>query len=180
MTGALAISVGCLLFCIFAFLYFRAYIERRTSFDGILKDVRDEVNRLLQRIDEITDKDISLIEDREKGLKALLDETDRRLAVLNRDLARRETAEEAYRKLGRIPKPEKAPHVSPESAAPLAADISRADPFTRRSSMEELPQEDQLRKLVRSGFSPQVIASRLGISISEAELAVALQERRDS
>ena len=164
MAGSLAISAGCFLFCVFAFFYFRRYIEKRTSFDGILKDVREEVNRLLQRIDEITDKDISLIEDREKGLKSLLEETDRRLAALNRELARRTNAEKAYRKLGKYTVIENA-KPPPETAPPLA---------------EEQSQEDELRELARSGFSPQIIASRLGISISEAELAVALHERRNS
>ena len=165
MTGSLVISIGCLLFCVFAFLYMLRLIKKRTSFDGILEDVREEVNRLLQRIDEITDKDISLIEDREKGLRSLLEETDRRLAAMNRELARRENAEEAYRKLGRFPIIEKEKPPPPEPALPGG---------------EKPSQEDQLKELVRSGFSPQIIASRLGISISEAELAVALQERRDS
>ena len=164
MTGAVVLSIGCLLFCFSAFLYFRSYIRKQTSFDGILKDVREEVNRLLQRIDEITEKDISLIEDREKALRTFLDETDRRIAVLNRELSRRENAEEAYRKLGRFPVVEIAKPLPPEPAAPSA----------------NQSQEDQLRDLARSGFSPQVIASRLGISISEAELGVALQERRNS
>jgi DNA-binding NarL/FixJ family response regulator len=134
----------------------------------ILKDVREEVNRLLQKIDEITDKDISLIEEREKGLKSLLEEIDKRLAAMNRELVRRENAEEAYRKLGRFQAIEKVKPL-PETAPP-----PKASPEETRS------QEDQLRDLARSGFSPQIIASRLGISVSEAEFAVALQERRDS
>ena len=149
------------------FFYLRAYIERHTGFEGIINDVRDEVSRLIQRIDETTDKDISLIEDKEKNLKALLEETDRRMAALNREFARRENAEDTYRRLGRFPIIEQAP--PPES------------PPQEESPAEELPsQEEQLRELVRSGFSPQVIASRLGISIAEAELAVAIQERRNS
>ena len=167
MTGVI-ISIACLFFCLFCFFYFRGYIDKRTSFDGIIKDVREEVNTLLQRIDEITDKDISLIEDREKDLKSLLEETDRRLAALNRELVRRENAEMAYRKLGNSPiieKPKLPPQETITPQAPEAVNLS---------------QEDQLRELARSGFSPQIIASRLGISISEAELAVALQERRNS
>ena len=165
MTGSLVISAGCILFSVFAFFYFRGYIEKRTSFEGVLKDVREEVNRLLQRIDEITDKDISLIEDREKALKSLLEEADRRLAVLNRELARKKNAEKAYRELGSIPIIEKAKPAPPETVPVFTGELS---------------QEDQLRELIRSGFSPQVIASRLGISISEAEFAVALQERKNS
>ena len=170
MTGPLVVSVCCLFFCIIAFLYFRFYIVKRTSFDGVMKDVRDEVSRLLQRIDEITDKDITLIEDKEKGLRKLLEETDRRLAIMNRELAGRENAEKVYRKLGNSLVIENFKLSAAESAPPPKGEILE----------EDKQEEDQLRVLVRSGFSPQVIASRLGISISEAELAVALQERRYS
>jgi len=38
---------------------------------------------------------------------------------------------------------------------------------------------EQIRSLVRAGFSPQLIAARLGLSIAEVELAVALLERRE-
>jgi hypothetical protein len=37
---------------------------------------------------------------------------------------------------------------------------------------------EQIRNLALAGFSPPLIASRLGISISEVELAMALLERR--
>ena len=183
MAGHLLVTIACVVFCIVAFIYFRGFIERRTSFDGILQEVRDEVSRLLQRIDETTDNDISLIEDREKRLKTLLEETDRRMAALNRELSRRENAEEAYRKMGRFNVIEQA--LPPEAAPPVQeAPPVEEPPIPVKAppapSKEEQSQEDQIRELVRSGFSPQVIASSLKISISEAELAVALQERRDS
>ncbi|MDR0312868.1 MAG: hypothetical protein LBI14_04665 [Treponema sp.] len=161
MSLPLVISVGCLLFCFIAFLYFRSYINRKTSFEGVLKDVRDEVNRLLQRIDEITEKDISLIEDREKQLKAILEESDRRLALLNKELDRREIAEKTYREIGKNPPP-----------------VIEEKPKPPENNPQSL--EDQISALALSGFSPSVIASRLGISITEAELAVALLERKNS
>jgi hypothetical protein len=122
----------------------------------------DEVNRLLQRIDEITEKDISLIEDRKDQLKTLLDESDRRLAILTKELGRKDHAERLYRDLGKNPPPpieEKPPPIAPVSPP------------------ESI--EDKLSELARSGFSPSAIASRLGISVTEAELAVALLERKE-
>jgi len=38
---------------------------------------------------------------------------------------------------------------------------------------------ERIRELVRAGFAPQVIATRLGLSITEVELVTALMERRD-
>ena len=42
------------------------------------------------------------------------------------------------------------------------------------------PVGERVRELVRAGFAPPVIASRLGLSIAEVEFAVALLERRDA
>jgi hypothetical protein len=160
MSLPLVISFGCVLFCIFAFLYFRSYINKKITFDNILKDVRDEVNRLLQRIDEITEKDISIFEDRESQLKTVLDECDRRLAVLNRELDRRETAEKTYRELGKNP-------------PPVVEEKPKAPP-----PEDKLPMQEKINELASLGVPPATIASRLGISVSEAELAVALWERK--
>ena len=183
MAPSIVVSISCLIFCLFAFLYFRMFIVKRTGFEGIIKEVRDEVSRLIQRIDETADKDISLIEDKEKSLRTLLDETDRRMAALNRELARRENAEDTYRKLGRFSIIEQSTiekstieQSNPTLTPPLPQEASSKETYTT----EDKSQENQLRDLVRSGFSPQIIASRLGISIAEAEFAVALQERRDS
>lgn len=173
MSWPLIISIGSLVFCFSAFIYFRIYIKRRTSFEGILKDVREEVNRLLRRIDEITENDISLIEDREKALRTLLEETDRRLAILNRELERRESAEKAYRDMGKNPIPIRL------ASSPVPSPAPEAAPAPQKPRPEgTLSLNEQIHELARSGFSPSVIASRLGISITEAELAVALQERR--
>ena len=175
MSAPLLVSVCTLLFCVLAFLYFRAYIAKRTSFDGVLKTVRDEVNRLLLRIDEITEKDISLIEDKEKQLKAFLEETDRRMAMYSRELTRRDNAEKTYRELGKqLPVLELLKHSEPVAAAPVQTTAAALEANTA----PPVPIEEQIRELIRSGFSATAIASRLGISIAEAELAVALEDRR--
>ena len=44
---------------------------------------------------------------------------------------------------------------------------------------EKPPLADQVRSLLRSGFSASIVAGRLGVSIAEVELAAALLERRE-
>ena len=176
MTWPYLISVCCLLFCCFAFLYFRSFIKKRTSFEGTIKDVREEISRLLRSLDEITDKNITLIEDREKRLKELLEETDRRLTIYSREMDRRENAERTYREMGSriIHEPPKAASMAP-APPPVSQPVSH--PVSHIEEVK-LSLEEQIRELAGSGISPEIIASRLGISISEAELAVALEARK--
>ena len=214
MAWIYAAVIACLVFCCFSFLYFRSYIKRKTSYDGVLKEVRDEVNRLLKSIDDITDRDITLIEDREKRLKELLEEIDRRLLALNRELDRRVNAEKTYREMGslRISQRIFPQNFMPESqqdssqvskipvyktartgireAAPESSVVMEPQPTEPRSNEPvpveltppiptPVPVEEQIRELARAGLTPAIIASRLGISVSEAELAVAIESRRN-
>jgi hypothetical protein len=214
MSWPLVVSTFSLFFCVAGFFYFYAYIKRRTSQESVLAEIRDEVNRLLLRIDEITDKDISLLEDKEKSLKVLLEETEKRLKVYSRELERglgsgRALAALApkdespaalpseprkppgtYEDLGRNRPPVNSgtSGATPETAeaaapdpVPQAAAAQGAEPrFVRAGhqiSPEPKPIGEQIRELAGAGFSAPVIASRLKISITEVELAVALMER---
>ena len=47
-----------------------------------------------------------------------------------------------------------------------------------QASLRQSPSGGQIRELIRAGFSPAIIASRLGISIAEVEFAAALLERQ--
>ncbi|AEF83048.1 hypothetical protein [Leadbettera azotonutricia] len=182
-------AICCLILCVFTFFYCHFYIKRRTSRDSILGEIQDEVDSILFRINEITDRDITLLEDREKSLQALLDDADRRLKVYARELDRHENSGKAYQALGlRMQRNGKAadsdlpvpPQTVPAAEAiPLpAAEPPRFAQAEKQIEAEPRPIGEQVRDLSLAGFSAPLIASKLGISISEAELAMALLERK--
>jgi hypothetical protein len=104
----LLLSALAFVISVFSFFYFRSFLRARTSQARILAEMREEVNSILKSINETTDRDISLIEEREKNLKVLLEEIEKRLKVYIREVEVRRGAEEAYRELGknryRLPK----------------------------------------------------------------------------
>jgi predicted DNA-binding protein YlxM (UPF0122 family) len=95
------ISIICLLFCLFFFFYVKWYLKRRTSTSELLAEYRSEVYRLIAEIDSATDRDSQLVEDRIKKLKAILEETDKRIAVYTREFDRSRTSEALYTSLGK-------------------------------------------------------------------------------
>jgi hypothetical protein len=165
-------SLVSLLFCVFSFLYVRAYIRRSLSHEEGVSAARDEVNRIIRRIEEVTDRDISLIEDREKTLKALLEEADKRIRVYAKELEKDRNAQKAYQELGQ----------SLRKSPPLVFSPSGEQDHPTAGQMDEKAapgnMNEQIRNLALAGFSPPLIASRLGIGISEVELAMALLERK--
>ena len=187
---ALLISILALLLCFFSFFYFKSYLKRRTAKEWILAETREDVDAILRTLDEATERDITLIEERGKVLRSLLEEIDKRLKIYIREVELQGKAEEAlaalsknqaeapapgpregtYQELGknrhRRSRQERA--AEPQLAFPPADPAPAAEVSPRPSTGE------QVREMVRAGFTPSAIASRLGLSISEVEFAATL------
>ena len=200
----LAVFLSALAFVIsvFSFFYFRQYLRRRTGQEQILSELREEVDKILRSIDETTDRDISLIEEREKTLRGLLEEIDKRLKLYIRELENRREADETYAALrskaqglsyqelgknrhflaaagtGAVATAGADEPTAAAAAVAPAAEIPAEPSSPPPPPSAALPAGEQIRELVRAGFSPAVIASRLGLSITEVEVVTALMERR--
>jgi len=159
-----------------AFAWFRSYIKKHTGGAALLEEINEEVNRLLLRIDETTNRDITLIEERERQLKNILLETERKIYILREEF-------------GELNKKEKEREVK-IAEEKLKAENNTAEkaeevlvfPFAKEKKETPVPVPQpvsvKIRELANSGFTAEVIASKLGISISEAELALALINRK--
>jgi len=199
----LLLSASALLISIVSFLFFKSYLKNRTGQERILAEFRQEVNTILKSIDETTDRDISLLEDREKRLKSLLADVDKRLTLYIREMERYGKTEKARAALPVMEKKPEAAYAAlgkkrykgfiPEDGAPddAPSGVLKAEPKpeaamptkteTGGTSIEakSASPSSQIRFLMRSGLTDANIASRLGISIAEVEFVAALLERRD-
>jgi len=194
----------CVSFCIFMFFYFKWNIKKRTSVSGQLEEYRTEVYRLIADINAVTDRDSQLIEARIEKLRALLDETDKRISVYVKELEKSRTGELIYTKLGRgirdalntgvNPQPELSavrpnievqPQVisAPLEKAPQPSQVSPVQPAVENSAQaQKSSSKRQIRAsidlLANQGVSPAEIASRLDISVAEVDLAMNLRRRK--
>jgi hypothetical protein len=111
-------------------------------------------------------------------------------------LIRRKANEETYAELGRkrlagietdtpIKSPPKqqsetTPEIEqPEEAAVEPATVPKVI-IAPEIKAKPLPVIEQVAELSRAGFSPSLIAARLGVSISEVELAIAITGRTNA
>jgi len=210
----------------------RARISRALEIDGLLSEARKEARLLTIEINETTDRNITLIEDRLAALRDLLAEADRRMGVMRRETGRRQTETDVYSRLGRrVPVGSAKAMVTGESmtaaislgegSASEATDSFREDSRDlvspagaeaddgKKSETGSVPHvhgdpvplplpprvpdvitaptsvipprglRDRAIDLHRAGFSADIIAARLGATISEIELLVSLEEGRN-
>jgi hypothetical protein len=202
MTSSLVVSIISLSLCVSGFFFLRWYISRRTDASRLLEEYRDEVSRLIAGIHAATDRDSLLVEERIKTLRKLLDDTDNRISVYTREIQRSRNSEAIYKKLGNgirealdsIPlSSEKTSNTPPpaeinelpfndEQKTPHAANESVKKQRKRRTvntpPKKKLPEKPgkkkQIAQMALQGFSPSDIASNLGISLAEVDLALQL------
>jgi hypothetical protein len=237
MTLSVIFSAASLIICGFSFIWLLGYLRRRTGAERILRDFEEEVDRLIAGIDLAAERNLTLLEDKAKSIKALLETLDRRIAAYARELDRRNTqetvldaltresgsadprandvrTEDAYAALGRgrglrsslevklpevgaplpgspgpdIPVVSPAPVTGP-AAAPSVLPVPETEAEAGQSPRvirspnpvkAKTPLTERVLELSRNGFSAETIAARLGVTIAEVDLALAMSERRNN
>jgi len=134
-----------LLLWFFAMLYLKSLVQRRTGADHILGLLQEEVRQLEADIDEKTEQNLQLLEEKINALREICAETERRIAVYGRELEKKEMETQALAALdrGRAAPPEKkragAPYhvrkparektpAKPGTSVPLLATLELRDP----------------------------------------------------
>jgi hypothetical protein len=116
----------------------RARVGRYLELESLLSGVREEARALITEMNETADRNVSLVEDRMKSLGELLDEADRRMGLVRRELGARSAEREVYARLSKrrpiVPEeePARAPTApraarAPSPAAGEGAGIPAAD-----------------------------------------------------
>ena len=179
-----------------AFLYLKSYVRRRTSPDYILALLQEEVRQLEADIDEKTEQDLQLLEEKINALREICTEAERRIAVYSRELEKRETENQVFSALNISPLLKKldvtAPAKQPASAKPPASAeqlVSVKPPGSAKPpapnivvsqnplSIKPPPMKDRIAELYKAGFNADLIAKRLGLNLGEVKVYFNLLEK---
>ena len=136
------------------YLLVKRKILRSVGPDAVLEKIRSELNSLMVEINSSTDRNVRLITERIEQLQELLTKADRKIAILQRETEKHDMSKAVYSRLVA-----RGPKIGPKVA--------------RDSSVQ-----DEVIKLHREGFSPDVIAGHVGTTVGEVELIISLAEDR--
>ncbi|MFW5784004.1 MAG: hypothetical protein ACOCY8_05755, partial [Spirochaetota bacterium] len=85
MSGWISVAITVILVVV-AYLVLNRNIRTRTSQQTALDEIKREVGAIITELNSTTERNIELIEDRIASLERLIEQADKRVGVLRRDL----------------------------------------------------------------------------------------------
>jgi hypothetical protein len=181
-------------------LYFvlRERLRRASSPKAQMGELREEVNRLMVELNQTTDRNISLLEDKIASLTELISKAEKTLTMLHREGEKHEVGSRVYGRIieARAPRPASRggertggePHLEEvrRRGGTTAVDSERT-PARREAAPSTAPEEDKGRsadtrdrvvELYKAGLTASLIAARVGAPLGEVELIISLAERK--
>ena len=201
----LSVAVNALLVGL-AYLLARRRISRLLSGGEALNAIKDEINRLVVELNQTSDRNIGIIEERINRLRKLVDEADRKIMLLGKESEKVRLGTDVYDKLKKskslvaegqtretIPKANFQPageitsgvedETVPQdpSPGPFYAPSAAAQTASKMAADESEQQKpatpaDEVLALHRQGFDPKIIAAKTGSPLGEIELIISLSD----
>jgi len=200
----LVVDLGGLLL---VYVLLRDRVRRATTANAQIAEIRDEMSRLVVDLNQTTDRNIALIEDRIASLNELLSAADKKIGLLRREIEKHDLGTRMYGRLAGGQPSRAAGAAAPRNAEPIGAPImvpaepaEPAEPAGTRGGAEraapaaeigadgkpsltvELSERPNLHQRVmmlqRAGFASPLIASRVGAPLGEVELIISLERQK--
>ena len=131
------------------YLILKQKLSKSLDPQAILESIREEVDRIIVELNSTTDRNITLLEDKVQSLTYLIEQADKKIGILRREIEKHELAGKVYSELAE----------------------------KRAKEPEEQDVYNQVVQLHRQGISASVIAKRLGITLAEIELIITLANK---
>ena len=120
------------------YLLLRDRVRRATSVESRMSEIRDEVSRLLVELNQATDRNIALMEDKITALNEGISTADKKIGLLRRETEKHDVGSQIYSRLaeGRHPRAEFAKParsvVEPPRVDPVLSEARVAESASRR------------------------------------------------
>jgi hypothetical protein len=183
--------------CLAVYLILSARLRRAASPDTEIRRIREEVDRLVIELNQTTDRNLSLIEDKLSELSDLLAKADRKIGLVRRESEKHDVGNRVYARIlesksrpeapvRTAPAPEQAGTATVQAGTARAqAESARAQPGTGMAPAAPAGVVvrdfcEEVLALHRAGVSAPLISSKVGAPLGEVELVISLEKRKAS
>ena len=156
---AIVVSLAVFSIIIFALINMFRKIKKLQK-SNVIVELQSEVNELILELNQTTDRNINILEEKISDLTGLLNDVDKRIKILKTESERNKPEPFVYNQLGRIQ----------DNRSLADSSIKIPEAVTNK--------KDRIIELHNNGFTTAVIASRVGSTVGEVELIISLIEGR--
>lgn len=183
-------------------------VRRQTTASSQIAALRDEVSRLVVELNQTTERNVALVEDRLASLNEACAAADKKMGMLRRETEKHDVGAQVYSRLAEksaaaraaargadpAPRPSEASSRPRQEGPGTAEELRRSPappgvvdggdrgpPETPRAGPDRGEAQDVRQRVMmlhRSGFPATLIASRVGMPVGEVELIISLEERK--
>lgn len=164
-------------------IYIRLSLKIKKGNDSsqIISEIRQEVDELVVELNQTTDRNIGLIEERIRTLSQTMEEADKRIRLLKKSTDTHTMNTATYSRIG-----PRVQATSRENDSPPAEDrtIDNGTPSAEESSLNKGPRtieqsRERVKELRAQGMSSEIIASKLDFTVGEVELMITMMEGKN-
>ena len=171
------------------FLFF--YFKKRFSSQEMLEDIRQEFEKLLTDIQGQTDRDISLVDEKSKELKDLIENADQRIKAIKREQRRQKKDEAESIKAQKLVTGTEPVTMLQNPVYPLGNIVNRyvgnsevvstraetvispnPTPSPSDVTKNDKPVREKVLELWKLGMEPELIAEKLTVSLTEIRMII--------
>lgn len=164
-------------------------IKNRLAANKLLQEVRSEVELMVLELNQVTDRNVGLLEERISRLSKLLGEADRKIVTLSKEGEKYSLGGATYNQLrpkSRNPVEQTTEPSDPAKQLffPEKPEESKTPPEADKpSKIEETPENladvrGEVMRLYKEGIDKRIIASKLKKTMGEIELIISWEERK--
>jgi len=145
----------------FFILYFllKKKIEKAVSPQKLIEEIRIEIDRIILGLNNTTERNIGLIEDKLEELNKLLKIADKRIMLLNKENDKQDLRSRDYRD--------------------ILTKAKKKETDRRPKDSNDASVRERVLKLHREGFTPRVIANNINLPVGEIELIISLEQGKE-
>jgi len=164
------------------YVFLKRRVDRSLRSTDLLNQIETEIGLVVTELNQTTERNISLVEDRISRLTALMEQADRRMVLFQRE---REKESQKGPLVYTKPSPLRVTQVSLFDE-PSGEASSRNEPAPAAGPREVLtvhPQgplstREKVVELAGQGMAPSQVATRLGVTMGEVELILSMNQRQ--
>lgn len=190
------------------YIFLRKRIDKLTDTDKMTGDIARELDRILAEINQATDRNVMIIEDKKQELDQVILKAEQRISLLKKDIKLTKSrqpsppAEIVKRPEPAAPAPEQIPEPAAKPVREAVAGISETPQaeltyshLNRMNTMSglvtplkvpekiletEVDEKQRVIELYRSGLDAPVIAASMGLNMGEIELIISLYRQKEN